>query len=207
MHVNYYTLLEMLMLIKYFYDLGKYDVLCGAVESVDEEDYYELILSGLESIAPIYKHSQIATGEDGETIINADENDYGDHWHDLYTFSSPDMLEYYRLCRLYEYKHAIEPEKNKYVKSAEQSYCECLRSVSGSFYASFDSDRYTTKLWIEICPEDYGLGPDLIYCIHEALEYYTDSLSKLRCELMQGAFTFLPQLPAYKGDENVQNNL
>ena len=200
-HSSYSTILEMLQLLKFFHGIGLYDSFCH-ITALTEDDYYELVQLGLENIAPIYIESQISSGDDGDVVIEEgdDCDDYGWHCHTLHMFSSPEMQEYYRLCRIYEYKHGLSPKENRFVTAAERHYCNCLNCVSGNFGGSFDDDRHTTKLYIEVCPESDWAAIDLIYCIHETLEFYSENLSGLRLELLKGEPVFLMQLPSPKGE-------
>jgi len=158
-----------------------------------------------------FDRDQVATGDNGPvyaSVMSDEEYDPDDHWHDFTTYSSPEMREYYRLCRLYEHRCGISPKDNPYVTSADKHFSSCFLYIDGHFAAFFDDDKYTTKLCIEICPEEYGAGTELIYGIHETLAYYGEHLNELRRELMRGPFVFLPQLPAPKGEENsAQNNI
>lgn len=199
---NYYVLLELLSLLKFLYSIGQYEDICRYISEISEDDYFELTLLGLEAVAPFFDRAEIGNCEDFE-----DGEDIG-HFHDLYFLSSPEMKEYYRLCRIYEYKHGIEPEDNEFVKSADNHYSWCMSRTEGQFYPFFDDDIHTTALKIEICPDYYSPQPDLIYAVHETLEFYKDNLNKLRRELLQGELTFLLMLPAWRGDDyHVQNDL
>ena len=207
--VNYEMLLGMLRILKLFHSIGLYESVCNYMTELTEDDYYELIQLGMENVAPIYTVDQVGmNGDEEPSIMDEEDDDYGGHYHTLQTFSSPEMQEYYRLCRIYEYARGIEPEDNKFVKAAESNYINCLRSVSGHFSADFDDDRRTTKLIIETCPENWGPETDLIYCIHDTLEFYRENLGELRLEILKGSAVFLPQLPAPKGDlQNGKINL
>jgi hypothetical protein len=203
----------MLSLMKFFHDIGRYEDAFGEINEITEGDYGELIRLGMEHIAPIFDEDEIIDGEDGKPVFGSQLDDAArealedDHWHELQTFSSPDMLEYYRLCRLYEYKYGIEPRDNKYVIAADIHYCYRLRCVSGSFVAAFDSDRHTTKLWFEFCPEDSYYNIDLIRCIHETLQFYSEHLNEIRRDLMDGPLVYLPMLSAPKGENDVRNGI
>lgn len=208
---SFYTLMDLLKLVIFFHDIGIYHKVCAGMKEITEDHYYELMELGLEHIAPIFERDQIAEGEDGNTVY-ASEVDYEEmdesHWHELRLFSSPDMLEYYRLCRLYELQRGIKPENNPYVKSASSNYSMCLNYISGNYFAAFDSEIHTSRLWIEYCPEDYGPQIDLIYCIYDVLSFYSENLNDLRRELLKGPFVFLPGLPAPKGvNSDVQNGI
>ena len=199
--VNYETLLDILRLVKFFHSIGVYESVCYGMYELTENDYYELIQLGLENVAPIYTEEQIGMTDNEEPAAMGEETEYFDeHYHTLQTFSSTEMQEYYRLCRIFEYSHGIEPEDNTFVKAAENHYINCLRLVEGYFGADFDDDRRTTKLIIETCPENWWSEIDLMHCLHDTLEFYRENLGKLRLEILKGPAVFLAQLPAPKGE-------
>ncbi|MDR0863032.1 MAG: hypothetical protein LBN30_09720 [Oscillospiraceae bacterium] len=199
---NYYALVEMLQLIRVIHDNGALDALRG-ISEVSEDDFLEIALTALENAAPICTMEEIPMTADEEPVPDYEPGDtYIDceHWHTKCSFTSPEMLEYYRLCRLFEYREGIEPEDNIYVTEAEAHYVNCLRRAQGHYCAGYDDDRHTTRLVFESCPDyDYSL-PDIVWEVRDTLAYYAENVNTLARDIALGRFVYLPALPAYKGD-------
>lgn len=203
---HFYDLINVLHMLKRYHDIGIYDAVVREAEFISEDDYYEFAELGAEHVAPIFDFEDVPLNEmTHESLIEeecAEQDIYLDaHYHRVYSFSSPEMREYYRLCRLYEYREKIEPEANPFVRRADSYYCQCLRMTNGYFGAGFDCEKHTTKLMIEVCPDEYMIQCDLIEALHDTLEYYKEHLNALRLELLKGPPVFLPALPAPKGDD------
>jgi hypothetical protein len=118
-----------------------------------------------------------------------------DHFHTAYSFSSPEMREYYRLCRLYEHREGIEPKDNPYVKKADDHYISVLRRTGGQFGAGFDSEIHITALYIETCPEWQYDVMEIIRAVRKTLDYYPEHLAELQRDMARAPFVFLPELP------------
>lgn len=203
---GFYELMEALHLLKFFHEIGIYEKVAAGVREIEDEDYYEFLQSGWEQIAPDFDMHYIYLTENGDWVTEDEieqmnENDYSDYPNTVYHFSSPQMREYYRLCRLYEHRHSIGPEANPFVKKAARHIDDCVNQVHGCFGVSFDDDRYARELLIEFTPEDSYVTPDLILAIHETLEYYREHVNALRLEMLKWPPVFLPALPAAKGSE------
>ena len=193
-------IVDMIDLLKLYYDIGIYDAITQHVVHVSEDDFFELQLIGLEYIAPIgYRCSVEEFKLLYRNTVFADTYAYDEN--DIQLASSPDMIEYYRLCRLYEHREGVEPEQNPYVVAAENYYKETLRATDSYFGAGFDDDHHTTMLYIETCPDCEYSVIEIIELIHDMLMYYTRQLPKLERDIRFGKFTFLPELPAYKGGD------
>jgi hypothetical protein len=196
----------LLQMLKYCHEIGIYeDVVRGAKEA-SGDDYYEFAELGLELVAPEFKCEQIPIGDDHESL-DEDGTEYAEceHWHLLYRFGSPEMREYYRLCRLYEHRESMGPEQNPFVRNADNHYCRCASAVDGHVWIGFDDDRHTSALLVEICPDEYYASLELMEAIHDMIEYYKTHLGDIRLELTKGPPVFLPALPAPKGGQYVEN--
>ncbi|MDR3278145.1 MAG: hypothetical protein LBT12_05170 [Oscillospiraceae bacterium] len=205
MFSEYITILEIL---KKFHELGIYGKVTRGMTELSEGDVCELVELGMDNAAPIAQRSEVPMGGDDEPVTGEEDEDAEcDHYHQVFHFSSPAMKEYYRLCRLYEYREKIEPEDNPFVKEADDHYCARLRATDGQFLAGFDSDYHTTELQIETCPEWYYNSVEIIIMIHDTLAFYTENLEQLARELRRGPLVFLPALPAWKGEEHEEKNL
>ena len=189
-------ILEAIDLLKFYFDIGIYDDVTSNIKKIDGFDNYELELIGLECVAPI---STGYTAPEFHLVYKNIEIDdfYEDNYIQL--FSSPEMLEYYRLCRLYEYREGVVPEDNPYVVAADRYYRDVLRCTQSYFGAGFDDDHYTQMLLIETSPESEYEIKEIIELIHDMLTYYTEQLPKLDRDLKLGKLTFLPELPAHTG--------
>jgi len=193
-------LVDTIDLLKLFYDIGIYDDVTRQIIDVNGDDFYELQLIGLDCVAPInYYYSVEEFRREYPNSSFADTDAYDDN--NIQLFSSPEMLEYYRLCRLYEYREGIEPENNPYVIAADKFFKDIFRYTRTYFGADFDDNRYTRMLFIETCPEcEYDMV-EIIELIHDMLTYYTEQLPNLATDIRLGRFTFLPELPAHKGGD------
>jgi hypothetical protein len=69
----------------------------------------------------------------------------------------------------------------------------------------FDDDHNTSKLVVEICPDEYHASFELIQAIHDTLEYYKEHLADISIEIMKGPPVVLPALPAPKGGQDGEN--
>lgn len=179
----YATLMYCLRLVKMFHDIGIYEKAAGDIQEISEDDYYELALRGLEYVAPVHSVEEL-----GEDVCCGG--------HVMYHFSDPALLEYYRLCRLYEYKHAITPDENPYVKKADDYYIRCINHTDGDFGTNFDNQEHPREIWIETCPERYTCEYALIELVYGVLEFYRNEVKSLQAELMKGPMVWLPALPA-----------
>jgi len=202
---DYDTLMYTLRMLKLFHDLGIYAVITRGMSEVDGEDFYELADLGIEHVAPVFRRDEIPMDEQenqmtDEAYAQAVEQDqyYDGHCHTIFRFSSPEMKEYYRLCRLYEHREKLNPNENPFVREADRHYTGWARSVAGYLWIGFDSDMHTTELVTESCPENGYDQIDLIMAVHNTLQFYKDNLSRLKREISQDPFIFLPALPAPK---------
>ena len=116
------------------------------------------------------------------------------HFHDVYSFSSPDMKEYYRLCRLYEHREGIEPEQNPYVRAADEYYTAALRMTEGQFIAGFDSEKRRPAAFFAC------FAPLLIVAELQDGTSNQQARSALKSGLVRrrGPLVFLPELPPAK---------
>ena len=194
---NAAALVYTLHILRTFYEYGIYDDIVSCIEELDENDYCELEMSALEYIAPEYERDEIPMDFDEIPMSAedmADEDIYADcsHWHTVYRFSGPEMREYYRLCRLYEYREGIAPQENPYVSGAEAHYISLLRHTSSGFAADFDSDSTTTKLIFETCQDSSYESMELVTTVGEMMKYYKEHLPEITRDIMCGPPVFLP---------------
>jgi hypothetical protein len=184
-------------------DWGIYDAVTRGMTELGEDDIFELYELGLDNAAPFTSRDDIPMGGD-DSVVTAEEiaqviengEKYEcDHYHTVYSFSSPEMREYYRLCRLYERREGIEPKDNPYVMSADAHYVSVLRMINGQFAAGFDSEIHTTSLYVETCPEWQYDTMEIIWTVRKTLDYYTEHLVELQREMARTPFVFLPVLP------------
>ena len=101
---DFSEMLCLLETLKYYHDIGIYDKIVRGVKEVREDDYYEFADRGLEFVAPYFDFEQVPMGNDHEVLADTEteeREEYCEHWHAVYRFSSPEMREYYLLCRLY----------------------------------------------------------------------------------------------------------
>ena len=180
-YVNF-ELIRCLRLVKFLYDIGIYDKAVGKISEIGEDDYYELALLGLEHVAPVFDLEEL-----GDDVCCGG--------HALYSFSDPAIPEYYRLCRLYEYKHGIAPEENPYVKDADNHLSGCVQYVSSDFGLYYNDDVHIRDIRIEVCPERPVDERELIELVYATLEYYRCGVETLRAELLSGPVVWLPALP------------
>jgi hypothetical protein len=181
----YFFLMQCLRLLKKFHEIGIYEKAAGNIREIAEDNYYELALRGLEHVAPIYGIEEL-----GEDVCCGG--------HVVHSFSDPAMPEYYRLCRLYEYKHSIAPNENPFVSKADEYFIECLNQTTGDFGSDFDDPEHPKALWIETCPERRACEFGLIDLVHGLMGFYRSEVESLRLELLRGPFVYLPALPEHK---------
>ena len=179
-----YDLIHCLRLVKLFHDMGIYEDAVGDIKEIAEGDYYELIMRGFSAVAPAYEAE-----EPGD--------EHGCGGHTIHHFSDPALVEYYRLCRLYELKHALPPERNPYMALAENHYITCLNSTNGDFGSNYDDEKHPTEIWIETCPEWYVYEDELIELVHDVLEFYRNEVETLRTDLLTSPIMWLPALPPH----------
>jgi hypothetical protein len=196
-------ILYLLEMLRYFHAIGIYDAVVRDTEEITANDHFEFADLGLELAAPDFRFEEVPLDDDHEPLAeNETEMECCGHWHLLYRFGSPEMREYYRLCRLYEHRESIEPEENPFVQKANDYYCLCADAVDGYIWVGFDDDRYTSALLVEICPDEYYTSLELIKAVHDMIEYYKEHLCDIRLELTNGPPVFLPALPAPKGGQD-----
>ena len=214
-YYDYWMILETLNLLRCFAEIGIYDAVVGDAEEISEGDYYEFELSGLENVAPIFSRLEVGSGSCSGGVDEDDMDDIDDIGdaddtyanlpcctgcaHPVYLLSSPEMREYYRLCRLYEHREGIEPKNNPYVKAADDYYTKEIQMCSEYCDADFDDNRHTRNLFIEMCPERSYEIREIIGLIHKMLEYYKNNVEELEREIYLGKPAWLPALPAHEG--------
>jgi len=184
----YYNLIYCLQLLKMFHDIGIYEGAAGDIKEITGDDYYELILRGFESVAPAYEMEEL-----GEEVCCGG--------HIRYHFSDPSLVEYYRLCRLYEFRQSISPEDNPYVIKADNYYVSCLENTSGAFGSDYDDERHPKEIWIETCPEREAYEHEIIELVHNVMEFYRSEVETLRAELLRRPVVWLPALPPHIGSK------
>ena len=182
---SYYELMSCLRLLKFLNDIGIYEKAVGNIQTIYEEDYYELALRGLDNVAPEFGIEEL-----GDEVCCGG--------HTVYHFSDPAIPEYYRLCRLHEHKHHITPRENPYMIKADKAFDDCCRYTCSDFGAGFDDDVHVREILIETCPEYPFDEREIIEVVHSMLEYYRSELERLRSELLRGPAVWLPALPAHK---------
>jgi hypothetical protein len=182
----HYWLIRCLHLLKFLFDIGKYDDCVSGIREICEDDYLELALRGLEHVAPVFHVEEL-----GEDVCCGG--------HTMYYFSDPAIPEYYRLCRLYEHKHGVAPEENPYVKNADDALISYYYGISSDFGISYNDDIHVREICIETCPERPVDEWEIIELIHNTLEYYRSEVETLRAELLKGPVVWLPALPEHIG--------
>ena len=202
---DYESTMYVLRALKLFHDIGIYAAVTNGMHEVAEGDFYELTELGIEHVAPVFQSEEVPMDErenqmSDEEFAQAVEQDqyYDGHYHYIYRFSSLEMKEYYRLCRLYEHRERLEPKDDPFVLEADRHYTGWAQSVSGYLWMGYNNDIHPTELVAESCPENGYDQIDLILAIHETLEFYKNNLDHLRREISQDPFIFLPALPAPK---------
>ena len=181
----YCELMRCLRLLKCLHSIGIYEKAVGNIKEISEDDYNDLAFRGMEHVAPIFEMEELS-----EDICCGG--------HTVYQFSDPAVPEFYRLCRLYEHRHGIEPGKNPYVVEADDLYSELYRSAPSYFGAGYNDEVHIRELWIETCPERPLDERDIIELVHEMLEFYRSKVETLRSELLRGPVVYLPALPEHK---------
>jgi MoaA/NifB/PqqE/SkfB family radical SAM enzyme len=178
---DYEFLIHVLRALKLFHDIGIYSVVTSGMQSVNIDDFYELADLGIECVAPLFQREDVAMDAEETPITDeelaqaVEEDQYCDgHCHIVYRFSSPEMMEYYRLCRLYEHREGLEPKDNPFVKEADRHFSGWAMSVSGYLWIGFDSDIHTTQLVTESCTDQDYDRMDLITAIHKTLQFYKE---------------------------------
>lgn len=182
--------LETLYLAKVFFDIGIYDKVCGHIGSIDDCDYNELVLLGLEKIAPSCRHYQEFMDNDGK-LVKVDQMDDAhlnqmDCWNDVYAYSSPEMKEYHRLCKAYSKKHSIPLQTNKYFRLAVSSVDTYRYELDNGANIRFDNLMNASELLVEWPVTDFYPRPELFMYIHNIFEFYKNNIEKLRLELASG---------------------
>lgn len=196
---DYDFIIETLKLLRFYSDIGIYDAVVGESNIINDADYYEFELAGLDHVAPISSKHFVGDEYEDENAPDEGEFFHSGCLHTVYYYSSPEMIEYYRLCRLYEHREGIEPDENPYVKAADAHYIAGFQMCDGYFGFGFDSERYTHNLIIELCPENEYNARDIVAFIHSTLKYYAERLSSLERDIRLGKLVWLPELPAHKG--------
>jgi hypothetical protein len=192
-------MIGLLEMLKYYHDIGIYGNVVRNAKEISEDDYFEFAEYGLEFVAPDFAFEEISFDDNHDPVSEDEpESTYSDHVHSLYRFGSPEMREYYRLCRLYEHREHISPEENPFVRKADAHCSVCANAIPGYLWIGFD-DVHTRELQVEICPDECFVSIDLIEAVHNILEYYGEHVSDIRLELGKGPPVFLPALPAPKG--------
>ena len=205
-HYDCIQLIEILWMLKTYHDAGIYDVVVRGTETITEDDYYEFSDLGLENAAPLTTRKEfIYDNESDEWIAmrNLDNFDgYEEEYpHNFYTYSSPEMREYCRLCRLYEYREGIPPEQNPYHRRAHTHAAMYMRRV-GNVWIGFTDDDSGNEMYVETSSEMGYDAAEVVNCIHHVMAYYRENLNALRLELLRGPWVFLPALPAAKGAQD-----
>ena len=182
-----YYIIQALRIVKFFHDIGKFEDAMKHYTWIESDDLPELFMNGMQYLAPFHESKDL-----GEDVC------CGGHYQ--YRFSDPALIEYFRLCRLYELRHSITPKDNPYVKKADDDFVECCKNVGGDFGAYYDNDDHPREVQFETCPERPVDEFEFMVCIHNVLEFYRKEVKTLQKEMMRGPMVFLPALPAPKGD-------
>ena len=181
----YYELMRCLRLLKFLNDIGIYEKAVGNIRTISEDDYYELALCGMEHVAPEFYAEEL-----GEDVCCGG--------HIAYHFSDPAIPEFYRLCRLFEYKHGISPERNPYAAKADDAFTHYCMYTNSSFGVRYNDEVHVREIIIETCPEYLFEEIEVIELIYCMMEYYRSELETLQAELQSGHAIWLPALPAHK---------
>ncbi len=179
----YYELVFGLQILKLFHDIGIYEKAAGNIRKIGEEDYMELFLIGIEHVAQIYDIEEL-----GEEVCCGG--------HTVYHFSDPALLEYYRLCRLYEYRESVTPQENPYVIAADRYFVSRLNSTEGNFGAYYNDNVHIREICLEVCPEHPIDEYEFLVLVYDTMEYYRREVVALQSELARGPMVMLPALPA-----------
>lgn len=194
------SLINMLHILKACHQAGCYEQVVRTAETMDEGDYLELEMLALEHVAPIYDEDELFYDFENDTWISGDDLprteetniDY-ESPHRMHYFSSPEMLEYYRLCRVYEWREGIPPESNRYVHSAE-AFLRRNFYRNNTVWYGLDEGDHPGHFYTE-ATSDYGYDTAvLVEDLSDMLMYYKDKLPALKLELAKKP-AFLPMLP------------
>jgi hypothetical protein len=173
-----------LRLLKLFHEIGIYKEAVGGIKEITDDDYYELALNGIACVSSYYEAEQL-----GEDVCCGG--------HVVHHFSDPAMVEYYRLCRLYEIKHSVTKATNPYVTKADRYYISCLEYARGNFGTDYNNEDDPKEIWIETCPESCLCEYEVVEFIHDMMEYYRNEVETLRTDLLTSPIVWLPALPPH----------
>ena len=206
---DYCQILDVLRLLKTYHEAGIYGEIVRTSETICEDDYYEFYDLGLEHAAPIvrqddwYYDGRTDAWRSYDDIEDFDENEW-DYPNRLFWYSSPDMQEFYRLCRQYEAREGISPAENPFLAQVIRQVYRLMRTVS-QVWIGFYNEEYSAEILVEISPETGCDAAEIVDCIHKSLAYYSEHLNALRLELAKGPTVVLPALPSWKGGSHAEN--
>jgi hypothetical protein len=105
-------------------------------------------------------------------------------------FSHPDIMEYYRLCRVYGKKHGIKLKNNPYMQAAAD-YVRGNLDQPGCYTCSYHLQTKVNHEWaggivFRMWPEFSG-HLALLVMLRRIFRFYTEKLHELKTSLASGA--------------------
>ena len=125
-----------------------------------------------------------------------------DYCVDIYYFSYKDMMEYYRLCRVYSCKHGIRLRDNPFMREAEQFVTDAMEfnNYGGYWYHLHTKINHDWASGIVIHLDDNCFQDE--FGLSEAMlsigGWYASAVIRLRQTLLEEYAFWLPALAAHK---------
>lgn len=96
-----------------FHAYGKLNAI-DTGRNVDEDAWWSMVYEAMEAVG---------------TLVSVKNEDY----ETQYYLSSPEMMEYYRLCRTYCEGYCVSLKENPFMKKAEEQVNSMLRGLCGNY--------------------------------------------------------------------------
>lgn len=160
---------ELVYLYKLLYDSDRLEAYAAYATYVDEEADIDACLHALDALSDaVWGHY---------SDYSQTETMYFSHW---------DIMEYYRLCRVYGKRFGVKLRDNPYCNRAEE-YVRSLLHQPGCYTCSYHLQTKVNHQWasgivFRMSPEFYGHFV-LVVLLCKILNFYGVELQKLRAEL------------------------
>ncbi|MBP5718445.1 MAG: hypothetical protein J6X53_05640 [Abditibacteriota bacterium] len=129
-------------------------------------------------------------------------NYYEDYCTETFYFSYKDMMEYYRLCRVYSCQHRIRLRDNPFMREAAQFVADAMEFNNACGYWYFLQTKtnhdWASGIVVYMDENSFNNEFDLSEAMLAIGGWYSSAVIRLRRTLLEEYALRLPALPAHK---------